>query len=125
MARILIIDDQDEFRGMLRQMLERDEHKVVEAVNGLEGIKSYVSKASDVVITDITMPHKDGLETIHDLCARFPDVKIIAISGGGQRFPSYALSKAEEAGAKHTLTKPFSREDLRSALDELLKGSFS
>ncbi|MCH8809524.1 MAG: response regulator, partial [Proteobacteria bacterium] len=84
MARILIIDDEDELRSMLRQMLEQAGHEVTEAVNGAEGIRLYEQDRPDLIITDIIMPEKEGVETIIALRRADPDLPIIAISGGGR-----------------------------------------
>jgi CheY-like chemotaxis protein len=84
MLRILIIDDEDQFRSMLRRVLERASYEVVEAQDGNEGIQRCREAPMDLIITDILMPGKEGLETIMDLRREFSQVKIIAISGGGR-----------------------------------------
>ena len=91
MARILIIDDEEKFRKMLRQMLERAGHEVVEAPDGKEGVKLYREKLTDLIITDIFMPEKEGIQTIKELKRDFPEAKIIAISGGGRNGLFYFL----------------------------------
>ena len=121
MALILIIDDNNQFRAMLREMLERTGYEIVEASDGKEGLKLYREKATDLIITDLIMPEKEGLETIMELRRDFPDVKIIAISGGGRLDPGQYLSMAKGFGARYTFTKPVEREELLQAVEELLK----
>ncbi|MEA1946586.1 MAG: response regulator [Thermodesulfobacteriota bacterium] len=120
MAIILIIDDNNQFRAMLREMLERTGYKVVEASDGKEGIKLYREKATDLIITDLIMPEKEGIETIMELRRDFPDVKIIAISGGGRLDPGQYLSMAQKLGAQRTFAKPVARAELLKAVRELL-----
>ena len=82
MARILVVDDDKVMRLLLRAMLERQGHSVVEAENGDEGLSYYRAAPTDLVITDIQMPVMDGLQMIKALRGDFPTAKIIAISGG-------------------------------------------
>ena len=81
MARILVVDDDNTIRLLLRSMLERRGHSVVEAENGAEGLQYYRTAPADLVITDIQMPVMDGLQMIKELRGDFPTAKIIAISG--------------------------------------------
>ncbi len=120
MARILIIDDEGELRAMLRQMLEHAGHEVTEAVNGAEGIEFYERDKHDMIITDIIMPEKEGVETILALRRADPELPIIAISGGGRLDATDFLTMAKKLGARHTLTKPFRREQLLEAVGECL-----
>ena len=120
MPLILVIDDDVQIRALLRQMLERAGHEVMDAPDGDEGITLYRENPADLVITDIIMPKKEGLETIIDLRAEFPEVKIIAISGGGTIGPSSYLQVAEGFGAIRIFTKPFKMEELLAAIQELL-----
>ncbi len=121
MAQILIIDDDDQFRVMLRKLMERNGYEVVEASNGKEGIKIYRENPTDLIITDLIMPDKDGIETIQELKQNFPDVKIIAISGGGRLGPGDYLHMAQILGAQRTLTKPIELPELLKAIEELLE----
>ena len=121
MANILIIDDDNQFRTMLRKMVERNGYEVVEASDGKEGIKLYRKNPTDLIITDLIMPDKDGIETIQELRKDFPDVKIIAISGGGRLGPHDYLHLAKMLGAQRTLTKPIELDELLKAIEELLK----
>ena len=120
MAYILVIDDDDQIRALLQQVLERAGHKVVSAADGNQGIKLFRAQAADLIITDIIMPEKEGLETIMELRRDFPEVRIIAISGGGRMKPDEYLHLAERCGAHRTLTKPFWREELLAAVRECL-----
>lgn len=120
MENIIVIEDDDQLRSMLRKMLERSGYDVVEACNGKEGIQFYRENPSDLIITDIIMPEKEGVETIRELKRDFPDVHIIAISGGGHIGPEDYLHMAKMLGAQRTLSKPVEREVLLKTVAELL-----
>lgn len=121
MAHILVIDDDDQIRKTLRAVLEREGHEVVEAPDGKVGMRIFQDKGADLVITDIIMPEKDGIETILELRKDYPDAKIIAMSGGGEIEPRVYLRFASQLGALRTLVKPFEREELLTAVQELLE----
>ena len=123
MARILIIDDEPQIRSMLTLMLERDGYEVVEAPDGVEGIKVYRQNPADLIITDLIMPNKDGIGMIIDLKKEFPDIKIIAMSGGGLNKPDGYLKGAKKLGAACTLTKPIDREKMLRAVKNIIKGT--
>jgi DNA-binding NtrC family response regulator len=125
MERILVIDDEQQIRSMLRLMLERDGYEVVEAPDGIEGIKAYRQKPADLIITDLIMPNKDGIGMIIELQKEFPDVKIIAMSGGGLNKPEGYLKGATKLGAACTLTKPIDREKMLRAVKNIIKGTTS
>ncbi len=120
MVRILIIDDEDELRSMLRQMLEQAGYEVTEAVNGAEGIQLYEQDTHDLIITDIIMPEKEGVETIIALRRADPGLPIIAISGGGRLDATDFLTMTKKLGARRTLSKPFRRDQLLEAVGECL-----
>ncbi len=120
MPCILIIDDDHQVRAMLRQMLEREGYEVMEACDGAEGVRLYREQQADIIILDIIMPNKEGIETIADLKMEFPEVKIIAISGGGRIGPEAYLEVAEGFGALRIFTKPVEREKLLTTVRELL-----
>ena len=120
MARILIIDDEEPFRMMLRQTLERAGHEVMEALDGAMGATLYREKPTDLLITDILMPGKDGLELIMELRRDFPDIKVIAMSGGGRSGNLDFLPVASLFGADRTFQKPFNRQELLAAIQELV-----
>jgi DNA-binding response OmpR family regulator len=123
MARILVVDDDDQVRTMLRITLEREGYEVEEAPDGQVAISLYHQQAVDLVITDIVMPEKEGIETIMELRRSNPDVKIIAISGGGRVNPEDYLRWAGKFGAQRSFTKPVDRVELLAAVCELLLGA--
>ena len=116
MARILVIDDDDQVRDFFREMLEHVGYEVVEASDGNAGIARFTEDPTDLVITDIMMPGKDGLETIEELRRSFPDVKIIAITGEG----IHSLPVAYDLGAVRIFEKPIVVNEIREAVRELL-----
>ncbi|MCJ7594452.1 MAG: response regulator [Desulfobacterales bacterium] len=120
MARILVIDDEEQIRTMLRQVLQDAGYEVDDASNGVEGIKRYNENPADLIITDMIMPRKEGMETILDLRLDYPSVKVIAISGGGRLGPQPYLEIAEGLGAVRVFTKPFRIEDLLMAIRNLI-----
>jgi CheY-like chemotaxis protein len=122
MSRILVVDDDDQIRSMLRLTLEREGFEVWEAGDGNQALSRYDAEPADVVIMDIVMPEKEGIETIMDLRRRYGDVKIIAISGGGRVNPEDYLRWARTFGVRHTFTKPVDRTQLLAAVNELLAG---
>ena len=121
MANILIIDDEDIIREMLRDILEPEGHTIIEAENGHQGLEKYDPTTIELVITDIMMPEKDGIETIRDLKKCNPEVLIVAITGYRGRFNR--LPAAEFLGAQETLIKPFTKADLLTVIDKLLKNN--
>jgi DNA-binding response OmpR family regulator len=122
MARILLIDDDDSVRDMLRQTLIHFGHTVIEARNGKEGLEVFPHANADLLITDIVMPEKEGLEVLMELRKMHTSVKIIAISGGGRGGAMDYLRTAKLMGAGKVLAKPFSNEALIAAINELLPG---
>ena len=113
--RILVIDDEEPIRQLLREALEGAGYQVWEASTGIEGVRQVCEQSIDLVITDILMPDMDGLETVRMLHRDFPNVRIIAISGGGKD-PDYC-AVAKILGAHETLTKPFELQQLIDAVD--------
>lgn len=117
MAKILVIDDEEQLRELLRQMLVRDGHEIVTASDGVEGVQAFERFKPDIVITDIIMPNKDGIEVITDLLRRDHKTSIIAISGGRRAITAeFNLESAELLGVKGILSKPFTRDQLREAI---------
>jgi len=119
MKRILIVDDDDQFRTMLRRVLEKEGYQVFEASDGRQGLSSFRNLRTDLVITDIIMPEKEGVETIAALRKEFPSVKIIAVSGGGRNAPGDYLMLANKLGAKVTMEKPLDRATLLQEVRQL------
>ena len=116
MSNILIIDDEPNVRLLIRKMLEPDGHIITEASDGIEGIKSYHDNPIDIIITDLIMPEKEGLETIHELKKEYPALKIIAMSGNNK----IHLDTAKLLGAEFVLVKPFKKEELLLTIQELI-----
>lgn len=123
--RILVIDDERPVREMLTQMLERQGYEVETAENGETAMNLLKKNPADLVITDMIMPKKEGMIAIMEIRRDFPELKVIAISGGGQTgrdgAASEYLSIASRCGALRTFTKPLSRDDLLVAIKELLR----
>jgi CheY-like chemotaxis protein len=113
-ASILIIDDNEAFREMLGQMLVTMGHAVVLAPDGFEGTQLYRANPTELILTDLVMPHS-GLGAIRVLRNEFPKLKVIAMSGG-----SRLLGYAKDVGAFRTLMKPFTPEQLTAAIAETL-----
>jgi DNA-binding NtrC family response regulator len=112
LKRILVVDDELQIRTMLTQMLEQEGYAVHSAENGEEGMALVGRHAFDLVITDMIMPVKDGLKFIMELVRDYPDMKILAISGGGAIKAERYLTMAGYLGDIATLEKPFKREVL-------------
>jgi len=123
MAQILVIDDDLDMQNMLIQMMQRAGHEADGATNGKEGLALCSDKKYDIIITDIIMPEKDGLETLMEFKKTKEDVQIIAISGGGRIGPDSYLNIAAKLGAKYTFTKPLERKALLDAVEDLLGSS--
>jgi CheY-like chemotaxis protein len=121
MPRILLIDDDESFRKMLRLTLAHLGHTVSEVGNGREGVHVQSVEPADVVFTDIIMPDQEGLETIIALRRTQPDVRIVAMSGGGRVDARDYLSMAQRLGARCVLEKPFSNAALQHAITTALR----
>ncbi len=122
MARILIIDDDAAILKIYRLLLEQADYEVVAAPDGEVGTRLFRAEPFDLVLTDIIMPNKEGIETIRDLTREYPDVKIIAISGGGNAIAGdTCLHLAEMMGAHAALCKPVSRTELLEAVQSALE----
>jgi len=121
MKRILIIDDEEAMRDMLYQIIEGEGYEIVTACDGDKGIKLHRKTPFDLIITDIVMPGKEGLETIMELKRHFPNLKIIAISGGGRIKPDNYLAMAKELGADKIFMKPFDIDDFLETVREIME----
>ena len=121
MATILVIDDDTTARTVIVEMLTENGHQTVEACDGAEGLELFNESKFDIVITDMIMPDVEGVETIIQLRKDCPDVKIIAISGGGRISAFSHLALAQGFGVKKTLVKPFKKDDLLKAVAEMLE----
>ena len=120
MAKILLIDDEENARVLTAQFLELAGHRVVTAENGIQGHERALESAFDLVITDIIMPEKEGFETIKDLKRERPDLPILAISGGGVIQSDELLEMAVSMGASAGLSKPFTGKALLAAVQKAL-----
>ncbi len=120
MASILVVDDDDLIRKLVVKTLVRAGYDVTASANGQEAERIYRQEPSDLIITDLFMPEKEGMEIIMELRRDYPDVKIIAISGAGSLGATEYLEMAMMIGASRTLAKPFGQEQLLSTVRELL-----
>lgn len=120
MSRILLVDDDELSRSTIHQMLERMGHEVTSTANGAEALDLCRAHAAELVITDLIMPDTDGLELIQDLRRSAPEIRIVAISGGGRVNANEYLTVARKFGAVAVLAKPFSNLELREAIEQAL-----
>lgn len=121
MARIIVIDDEELVRFSLRAILEEAGHSVKEAADGDEGLALQKEQHFDIAIVDIFMPKKEGTETILEMHRDYPDLKLIAISGGGHSRELSYLNAAQTFGADLALPKPLTESDLIFAVNSLLR----
>jgi CheY-like chemotaxis protein len=130
MHQVLVIDDDVDVRDAIRRVLERAGYAVRTSADAVEAVNQLSREPAHVVITDIIMPKVNGVEAIRTILKDFPDVRIIAISGGGNFgidtykpnaiTTSAYLAAAESAGAHCLLTKPFDASDLVRAVEQVL-----
>jgi CheY-like chemotaxis protein len=105
---------------ILLQILEQAGYTVAEAADGEEALRRLPTVQADLVITDILMPEKEGIETIVSLRRQRPAIKIMAMSGGGRVGASHCLEMAREFGADASISKPFNRKDMLAAVEGLI-----
>lgn len=124
MARIIVIDDHYAMRQAIREILEDQGHEVLDAPDGESGIQQQRRSRADLVITDIFMPHKEGMSTIRELCLEFPELPVVAMSGGNRDLtnPEGFIELARRFGARGTLSKPFQIADLLAVVSMALAG---
>ncbi len=120
MRNVLLIEDDNDYRELLKIALEKANYTVTEASNGLSGCRMFKKDFHQIVITDIFMPEKEGIETILEIKELDPEAKIIAISGGGQTGAIDMLSFAGDLGADVIMTKPIDLKNLISKVAELV-----
>lgn len=120
MAKVLIADDEASVLEVMRRILQIDGHEVIEARDGEEALRKIRSEKPDVAVIDLFMPRKEGLETIMQLRKSSPELKIIAISGGNPTHGMSFLEMATRLGAHRTMSKPFSMEEMRNTVADLL-----
>jgi|SRR5450759_1175353 CheY-like chemotaxis protein len=121
MAKILVMDDEPFILLMIKKMLEKEGHEVDLALNGNDGLELFEKFKPDLVITDIIMPQKEGLEIILELRQKYPDLKIIAISGGGRVGPDGYLPGAKLFGADMVFQKPLIQKEFMLGVSVLLE----
>lgn len=116
--KILIIDDDPRIRNLFRMWLEREGLEVFEAENGMEGVREQRQRPMDLIVCDLIMPVQEGIETITQIKSEYPDVGIIAISGGGKIGPDSYLSVAQHLGAWRVFTKPVDMRLMVETIEE-------
>jgi CheY-like chemotaxis protein len=118
--RILVVDDNDDLRATIGALLTADGFEVALAADGQAALAQQQASPADLVLTDLFMPDKDGIETIIELRKLSPEIKIVAMSGWTSTQGSDYLQVAREIGAVHTLQKPFDPAELSRVLRRLL-----
>ena len=119
--RIMVVDDDAGIRRSLHTLLSRAGHEVVQAVDGLDAIRLWRNQRADLVITDLHMPNKDGIQTILELLTHTPGVPIIAMSGGGQTKRLDLLGNVTLLGTVLTIEKPFTLSEMMAAVSQALQ----
>jgi DNA-binding response OmpR family regulator len=121
MKKILVVDDEEQIRSLLGEMLSGPKYEVVTAEDGRVAEDVLAREAIDLVVTDIVMPNENGLSLILNITQSHPEMPIIAISGGGGISGRYNyLSISELVGVKKIFKKPFPLDELRATIDSLL-----
>jgi CheY-like chemotaxis protein len=125
MPKILVVDDNETLRTALCLTLEEMGCEVSQAINGKEALDLQRNWSADVLLTDLIMPEKEGIEIIQEFKQRYPEVVIIAMSAGGRMSARDMLKMANSLGASYTLAKPFSKEQLAETMSKVLESSVS
>ena len=120
MANILVIDDDRDICGLICQTLRNKGHEVMEACDGQDGLEMMKKLRFDLVVTDIVMPRKEGIETLMEIRQRYPETKIIAISGAGDRRREF-VDAAAKLGADGTMVKPLDFAELLGMVEGLVR----
>ena len=121
MTTILLIDDDPLVAFTVERMLQGDGYEVIRAADGDKGLKLLKSQPIDLIITDIIMPVKEGIETIREIREYDAVLPVIAVSGGGHGSGGNYLRMAQALGATEVLAKPFDQDDLLAAVARCLK----
>lgn len=122
MPNILIVDDDDDIRRVLRRILETDGHVVADCANGQDALLAMGTRRPDLVITDVYMPEMDGIEFLVRLREKDPDLPVLAVSGGSLATADFVLEDASQLGANAVLAKPFDIDEMRQTVRHLLGG---
>lgn len=120
MAQVMVVDDDQQVLRLISEIIEKEGHQVIQAADGERASQLFEQHPTDMVITDLLMPNKEGLELIQELRSLRPEVKIIAYSGGGQIEPDNYLDFAKGMGADRVFSKPIPIKELKTAVSELL-----
>ena len=123
MANVMVVDDEESVRKLFKDILSDSGHVIIEAANGEEAVEVIKEMSVDLVVTDLVMPEKSGLELIMDIAENHPGMPIIAISGGGGitgRFDYLPIAKL--IGAKKIISKPFKVDEIRELINNILGG---
>jgi CheY-like chemotaxis protein len=120
MAAIIIVDDDPTVRAIAVEFLRDGEHAIVEAADGHEALRVLKAVPIDLMVLDMLMPQKDGLETLMEARQLYPDVRILAISSGGSMDANYLLAVAKTLGADAVLSKPLTAAQFRQVVEDLL-----
>lgn len=119
--RILFVDDEKALRNLYEKVLKQADYEVTTASNGKDGLNQLKNSAFDLVITDILMPDKDGIELINEIRKQYPNIPIIAVSGGGRMGSEIYLGLAQKLGAIEMLHKPFTKKQLLASVKRILQ----
>jgi CheY-like chemotaxis protein len=120
MSHILVVEDSEDLRFIIKDILKKAGHQVSEACDGSEVAQILAEASIDLVITDILMPEQEGVQTILQIRRNQPDIRIIGMSGGGAGGAEHYLEMAREFGANATMQKPFKKAQLLELVDTVL-----
>ena len=120
MKKILLVDDESSIRSMLSSLLATPTRTFFEAANGTEALRALERDTFDLIISDVIMPNCDGIELIMSIRAKYPEVPVVIMSGGGRVHAAHYLTLAEKLGAVRVFEKPFNVKELRNGVTELL-----
>ena len=125
MSTILVVDDEKDIRDYMQDLLENAGYEVLTAENGNAAIQVFKQNPTDLVITDLLMPEKDGAETVIELRSDYPDVKIIVITGNGKNLKAEDhLKLIESLNVNYSFTKPINSHRLLNAINSLLINNY-
>lgn len=118
---LMVVDDDDQLRNLLKEIFSRMNYQVITACDGSDALKKMMQVKVDLVILDIIMPEKEGIETLSDIRVIYPETKIMAVSGGSQLLSApILLNIAQKMGADEVIKKPFDLNEIIDAVDKLL-----